>query len=164
MCAFCKVHHNMCNLRFWWQWVHIRIYHIFLRYDAVRGGIGTLGRNCCLLLRPRIWVAGGSFRTLIPIYQTTLHHVQEYHLFNIYIMLCKMNKDLESFLTAYFQSLGLVTFKINTTPWILLQLELLISFMLCNQVRILLTFKIQNPNGVQILCCHPTRYNQTIRW
>jgi len=74
-----------------------------------------------------------------------------------------MNKDLKSFLTAYFQSLGLVTFKINTTPWILLQLEFIISFMLCNQVGILLTFKIQNSNGVQILCCHPTRYNQTIR-
>jgi len=68
-----------------------------------------------------------------------------------------MNKDLESFLTAYFQSLGLVAFKVSTTPWILLQLEFLISFMLCNKVRILLTFKVQYPNGVQILCCHPTR-------
>jgi len=74
-----------------------------------------------------------------------------------------MNKDLESFLTSYLQSLGLVTFKVNTTPWILLQLEFLISFMLCNQARILLTFKIQYPNGVQILWCHPTRQNQTMR-
>lgn len=126
-------------------------------------GIDTLGRTCCLLLRPRIWVAAGSFRTLIPIYQTTLRHVQEYHLFNIQIMIRKMNKDLEFFLTAYFQSLGLVTFKINTTPWILVQLEFLIFFMLCNQVRNLMTFKIKNPNGVKILCCHPTRYNQTVR-
>ena len=73
-----------------------------------------------------------------------------------------MHKDLESFLTAYFQSLGLVTFKVNTTPWILLQLEF-ISFMLCNQVRIQLTFRIQYPNGVQILCYRLTRYNQTMR-
>ena len=71
-----------------------------------------------------------------------------------------MNKDMEIFLTAYFQSLGLVSLKINTTSWILLQLEFLMSFMLCNQVRILLTFKIQSSDGVQILCYHPTRCNQ----
>jgi hypothetical protein len=173
MCALCKAHHNMCNLRFWWQWVykhthtHTCIY-ITVFWDVMPCSLlyrYTFERTCCLhlALQPRIWVTAASFRMSVPIYWTTRHHVQEYVIFHIYIRKCKMNKALESIFNLFSQNLRSATFKIIPTPWILLQLKCLLSFVLCNQNKILLMFKILDPNGVHMLCCHQTRYHQTMR-